>query len=124
MDNPRYWAYTGLRTGFFLASGLYSANKNGLEIFHNRKSEDAQKLSADKNSEKENERLEMLVDLLQDYEKMADIDAENIKKGLYRAPWTNQVGHRELNPAWANMKSKEFIKEAKENLSRRKRQGR
>ena len=56
------------------------------------------------------------MNLLQDYEKMADIDNENIKNGYYRAPWTGKLGHRELNPLWILSKTREFQKEATENL--------
>lgn len=62
--------------------------------------------------------------MLQDYEKMADIDAENIKNGYYRTPWTGKLGHRELNPAWAISKAREFFTESKENIARRNREGR
>lgn len=54
---------------------------------------------------------------------MADIDAENIKNGYYRAPWTGRQGHRELNPAYAVYKAREFLTEARENIKRRERQG-
>lgn len=61
---------------------------------------------------------------MDNYELMANIDAQNIKDGYYRAPWTGKKGHRELNPLWAIKKSKEFLKEAKLNLERRARDGR
>ncbi len=48
-DDPQYWAYTGLRTGFFLANGIVAANQNNLDIFYNNKSDDAKKLSEEEN---------------------------------------------------------------------------
>jgi len=32
-ENPRLWAYHAVRTGFFIGSGLVSANQNELDLF-------------------------------------------------------------------------------------------
>jgi len=61
--------------------------------------------------------------LLMNYEKMYDLDAEHITKGYYREPWDSKVGQRQLNPAYAAVKLREFLTEAKLNLDRRKRDG-
>lgn len=120
-DNVPLRAYQGLRTGFFFANALYSAVNNNLEsAVYNRNSEENKKLSNDENRENERKSLEMWVKVLEDYETMADIDAENIKNGYYRMPWTGKVGHRELNPAYIIPKIREFQTEATLNLTRRK----
>lgn len=62
--------------------------------------------------------------LLMNYERMYDLDAEHIAAGYYRVPYDSKKGHRQLNPAYASFKAKEFFAEAKENIKRRRRDGR
>lgn len=62
--------------------------------------------------------------LLMNYERMYDLDAEHIAAGYYRVPYDSKKGHRQLNPAYASFKAKEFFAEAKENIKRRRREGR
>lgn len=84
-----YRAYQGLRTGFFFANAFVTANNNNLEsALYNRNSEENKKLSVDENLENEKKSWEYWVRVIEDVEVMSDIDAENIKKGIYRAPWT------------------------------------
>ena len=48
---------------------------------------------------------------------------DSINKSYYRVPWDSKNGHRQLNPAYALVQAQGFLKEAKENLSRRARDG-
>lgn len=107
-DAPKYWVQQGLRTGFFISSGLVAANQKKLDLF----AVDAGS-STDEKIDAQKKKYEEYVTLLQDYEVLYDLEAENIKKGYYRAPWTGEVGHRELNPAWALNKASEFFKAAR-----------
>lgn len=120
-DNPRLWAYNTIRTGFFIGTGLYSANQNELDLFGSTPKEG--ETDNRSKAEKRKETVAGYTNLLMNYEKLYDMDAEHIKAGYYREPYDSKNGHRQLNPAYASYKAREFFAEAKENIARRNRAG-
>ena len=107
-DDPQYWIQQGVRTGFFISAGLQAARKTKTDLFN---------LEADGSSDEkidgQKKKIEEYVQTLSDYEALYDMEAKNIKDGYYRKPFTTEIGHREINPAWARMKAKDFFRSAK-----------
>lgn len=101
---------------------MVSANQNELDLFGSTPDGD----SSDTRSKAEQQKDVVMgyTNLLMNYERMYDLDAEHISAGYYRVPYDSKKGHRQLNPAYAGFKAKEFFAEAKENISRRNREGR
>ena len=63
------------------------------------------------------------INKLEDYEKLFDFDSENIKKGYYRAPYSADLRHRELNPEFVMAEMQDFMRESMENFARKNRKG-
>ena len=118
-ENPRLWAYNTARTGFFIGTGLVSARQNELDLFGSTPTEE--KADNRSKAEKQKDTLMGYTNLLMNYERLYDLDAEHIAAGYYREPYDSKKGHRQLNPAYASYKAREFFAEAKENISRRSR---
>ena len=107
-DDPKYWIQQGVRTGFYVNAGLLAARKQKLNLFKpNEDDDDDQKMEFKK------QKFEEYITALTDYEALYGIEADNIKMSYYKKPFTSELGHRDLNPAWNRMKAKEFFKSAK-----------
>ena len=63
--------------------------------------------------EEKKQKFEEYITALSDYETLYELEADSIKNSYYRKPWTTELGHRDLNPAWNRMKAKEFFRSAR-----------
>ena len=63
--------------------------------------------------EAQKKKYEEYITALAEYEALYEIEVENIHKGFYRAPFTTELGHREINPVWARSKANEFFSNSK-----------
>lgn len=70
--------------------------------------------TADDKIDAQKKKYEEYISALGDYEALYDMEVANIHKGYYRQPFTAGMGHREINPAWAQMKAQEFFNSTKE----------
>lgn len=99
-DDPKYWIQQGVRTGFYVNAGLLAARKQKLNLFKpNEDDTDEQKMEFKK------QKFEEYITALTDYEALYELEAENIKQSYYKMPFTTELGHRDLNPAWNRMKA-------------------
>ena len=81
-----------------------AARQNKVDLFGAKEG-----ASGDEKIDEEKKNYEKYIALLQNYDVLYEQESDFIKKGYYKEPLNGQIGHRELNPAWNQTKSQEYL---------------